>query len=176
MLEESRAQVAHIARVATLGELAAAASHELRQPLTAIRANATAGARRLDQSPPNLSEAREIFRDIENDDMRATEVLEDIRAMDAVQASQPSGRGQEVVVGTSAAAGSVEVFVRDTGPGLSAEMQQRIFEPFYSTKSHGLGMGLAIVRSIVERHGGRVRAENHDGRGAVFRVQLPVEA
>jgi len=64
--------------------------------------------------------------------------------------------------------------VRDTGPGLSPELQQRIFEPFYSAKSHGLGMGLAIVRSIVERHGGQVRAENHDGRGAVFRVQLPV--
>ena len=97
-----------------------------------------------------------------------------INAMDAVQASEASGRGQEVVVGTSAGAGSVELFVRDTGPGLSPEMQQRVFEPFYSTKSHGLGMGLAIVRSIVERHGGRVRAENDDGRGAVFRVQLPV--
>jgi len=75
---------------------------------------------------------------------------------------------------TPLAARSVELFVRDTGPGLSPELQQRIFEPFYSTKSHGLGMGLAIVRSIVERHGGQVRAENHDGRGAVFRVQLPV--
>jgi signal transduction histidine kinase len=240
VLEDSRAQLAHIARVATLGELAAAVSHELRQPLSAIRAHASAGARLLEGAQPDLGEAREIFRDIENDDVRATEVLDHIRlllrkeapdnvpvdlnhictqaihllnhdaglrgirlqlslepnlplitgnavqlqqvvlnlamnAMDAVQASERSRRGQEeVVVGTSAAAGSVEIFVRDSGPGLSAEVQQRIFEPFYSTKSHGLGMGLAIVRSIVERHGGQVRAENHDARGAVFRVQLPV--
>jgi signal transduction histidine kinase len=224
-----------------MGELAAAVSHELRQPLTAIRAHAMAGALLLAQSPPDLDEAREIFRDIENDDVRATEVLEHIRlflrkeapgnvpvdlnlictqatdllnhdagmrgvrlqlslapnlpiitgnavqlqqvvlnlainAVDAVQASERSGRGQDVVVGTSAAAGSVEIFVRDTGPGLSTEVQQRIFEPFYSTKSHGLGMGLAIVRSIVERHGGQVCAENHDTRGAVFRVHLPVRA
>jgi signal transduction histidine kinase len=68
----------------------------------------------------------------------------------------------------------VEIFVRDSGPGLPPEAEQRVFEPFFSTKSSGLGMGLAIVRSIVERHRGRVSAENGDAGGAVFRVELPV--
>ena len=67
----------------------------------------------------------------------------------------------------------MEIFVRDTGPGLSPEARLRAFEPFFSTKTQGLGMGLAIVRSIVERHGGRVEAENEGAGGAVFRVQLP---
>ena len=68
----------------------------------------------------------------------------------------------------------MEIFVRDTGPGLSPEVRLRAFEPFFSTKTQGLGMGLAIVRSIVERHHGRVQAENEDAGGAVFRVQLPI--
>ena len=66
------------------------------------------------------------------------------------------------------------VFVRDTGPGLTPELQEHLFESFYTTKTKGLGLGLVIVRSIVERHNGRVYAETAAGRGAVFRVLLPV--
>ena len=243
LMEESRAQVAHIGRVATLGELAATVSHELRQPLAAIRANAVAGDRLLDRSPPDLGELRDIFGDIVADNERATEVLEHIRtllrkeqpqsvavdlnvvctkvvhllradaerrgvrlglrvdpgrpivtgdavqlqqvvlnlavnAMDAVQTTgQRQGDPHEVVVGTSASGnGTAEFYVRDSGPGLSLDMQQRVFEPFYSTKSQGLGMGLAIVRSIVERHRGQVVAENEEAGGAVFKVRLPLEA
>jgi signal transduction histidine kinase len=70
----------------------------------------------------------------------------------------------------------VEIFVRDTGPGLSPEAQLRAFEPFFSTKKQGLGMGLAIVRTIVEGHHGSVQVENQKGGGAIFRVQLPTAA
>ena len=77
-------------------------------------------------------------------------------------------------MGTATRPGTVEVFVRDSGPGLPSETQSRIFEPFFSTKSHGLGMGLAIVRSIVDRHRGKVQAENHGSGGAVFKVLLPI--
>jgi signal transduction histidine kinase len=236
MVEESKDQLAHIGRVATIGELTAAISHELRQPLAAIRAHAEAGAMLLDRSPSALSEAREVFRDIVSDDLRATEVLDHIRALlrkddpvnasvdlngiceratellahdaanrgvqlrlsleerlppvtgDAVQlqqvvlnlalnamdAVQAAPRTREVVVGTSVGDREVEIFVRDTGPGLSPELRRRVFEPFYSTKTQGLGMGLAIVQSIVERHRGRVHAENDDTGGAVFRIQLPI--
>ena len=80
-VEESRDQLAHIGRVATLGELTAAISHELRQPLAAIRAHAEAGAMLLDRTPSDLSEAREVFRDIVSDDLRAVEVLDHIRAL-----------------------------------------------------------------------------------------------
>jgi signal transduction histidine kinase len=95
-----------------------------------------------------------------------------LNAMDAVQASP---RTREVVLGTAAGSdGELEIFVRDTGPGLSPDVRLRVFEPFFSTKAQGLGMGLAIVRRIVERHRGRVQAENEEAGGAVFRVQLPI--
>src|SRR3954447_17715020 len=81
MVEESRDQLTHIGRVATLGELTAAISHELRQPLAAIRANAEAGGQLLERAPSDLSEAREAFRDIANDDVRALKVLDNIRAL-----------------------------------------------------------------------------------------------
>src|SRR4029077_3509181 len=81
MVGESREQLAHIGRVATLGELTAAISHELRQPLAAIRAHAEAGGILLDRTPSDVSEAREVFRDIASDDLRAVEVLDHIRAL-----------------------------------------------------------------------------------------------
>jgi signal transduction histidine kinase len=72
-----------------------------------------------------------------------------------------------------AAGDSVTLSVRDTGPGLPPEVAARLFDPFFTTKAHGLGMGLAIVRSLVQQHGGDVVAENHAEGGAVFRVVLP---
>ena len=95
-------------------------------------------------------------------------------ALNAMDAAQASPSRQEVVLCTSAGNGAVEISVRDSGLGLSPDTRQRIFEPFFSTKTQGLGMGLAIVRSIVERHRGRVEAENQDTGGAVFRVRLPI--
>jgi signal transduction histidine kinase len=59
------------------------------------------------------------------------------------------------------------------GPGLADAVQQRLFEPFFSTKPHGLGMGLTIVRGILERHNGRLHAENRPVGGALFTVTLP---
>jgi C4-dicarboxylate-specific signal transduction histidine kinase len=67
------------------------------------------------------------------------------------------------------------VAVRDTGPGISAENLQRLFEPFYTTKPNGMGMGLSICRSIIEDHGGRLWATQHDEpRGALFQFTIPV--
>jgi signal transduction histidine kinase len=68
----------------------------------------------------------------------------------------------------------VEVTVQDTGPGISAEILGRIYEPFFSTKPDGLGMGLSICRSIVEAHGGRLQASNNPEGGATFVFALPV--
>jgi len=69
--------------------------------------------------------------------------------------------------------GSVEVAVRDTGHGIPTENLARVFDPFFTTKPSGLGMGLAISRSIVEAHGGRLWAASNEGSGAVFRFALP---
>ena len=72
--------------------------------------------------------------------------------------------------------GTVRINVRDNGPGISEEMRDRLFDPFFSTKTEGLGMGLAIVRSIIESHGGTIKAENADGGGARFEFVLPLNS
>jgi C4-dicarboxylate-specific signal transduction histidine kinase len=237
-LRESRGQVAHMARVTTVGELAAAVTHDVRQPLAAIRFNAEAGARLLGDQPPRVAEARAVFADIMRADEMAFAVIDHIKgllrkqestrasvdlnvlsrqtagllehdfqeravqlrlaldpelpaiggdpvqlqqvvlnlALNALEAVSATGRAGEVLIATSARPGQVEVFVRDSGPGLLPEHQRQIFDPFFSTKANGLGMGLAIVRTIVEQHRGTVRAENATDGGAVFRVTLPTHA
>ena len=72
--------------------------------------------------------------------------------------------------------GDVFVEVRDSGPGLDPASLDSLFDPFYTTKPEGMGMGLAISRSIVEAHGGRLSAAPNQPRGAVFRFTLPIEA
>lgn len=71
-------------------------------------------------------------------------------------------------------AGELEVAVRDHGNGIPERHLGELFDAFFSTKVHGLGLGLPIVSSIIEAHGGRIKAENHPGGGAVFRFSLPV--
>jgi signal transduction histidine kinase len=68
----------------------------------------------------------------------------------------------------------VLVVVRDSGPGLDSTQLQRVFETYYTTRSQGLGMGLAISRSIIEAHGGRLWAKRNTPRGALFKFTLPV--
>ena len=67
----------------------------------------------------------------------------------------------------------VRVAVRDTGPGLRPQDLERLFVPFYTTKPHGMGMGLSICRSIIEDHGGRLWATHHEPRGAQFQFTIP---
>jgi signal transduction histidine kinase len=69
----------------------------------------------------------------------------------------------------------VRVEVQDTGPGLSPESLPRLFEPFYTTKPDGMGMGLSICRSIIEAHGGRLRATGREPRGALFQFTIPAD-
>ena len=72
--------------------------------------------------------------------------------------------------------GGVQVSVRDTGSGLPALDVEQVFEPFYTTKSDGIGIGLAISRSIVEAHGGAIWASADGGTGATFSFTLPAHA
>jgi signal transduction histidine kinase len=67
----------------------------------------------------------------------------------------------------------VEVTVSDTGPGLAPDTLDHVFEPFFSTKRDGIGLGLSIARTIIERQGGTISAENRPGGGATFRFILP---
>jgi signal transduction histidine kinase len=214
-------------------------SHELRQPLSAIRANAEAGALLLAKSPDDVATAQQIFKDIVDDDVRAAEVIDQVRALlrkddppmahidvnticqhaarllhgdarlrhtrrdlslqpglplvfgDPVQlqqvvlnltinaldaASASPDESRSVTITTQSDKASVEIAIRDTGGGLAPDVKQHLFESFFSTKTRGLGLGLVIVRSIVDRHNGRIFAENHSLGGAVFRVVLPASA
>jgi signal transduction histidine kinase len=69
--------------------------------------------------------------------------------------------------------GQIEIAVKDTGPGLPVGKADQIFDAFFTTKHQGSGMGLAISKSIVESHGGRIWANGNDGRGATFHFTLP---
>jgi PAS domain S-box-containing protein len=96
-----------------------------------------------------------------------------INAFDAMRDTPVSNR--RVTIATQPIGdGTVRTYVRDYGVGISEEMREHVFDPFFSTKNEGLGMGLAIVRSIVESHGGTITAENADGGGARFQFVLPV--
>jgi signal transduction histidine kinase len=92
--------------------------------------------------------------------------------------SAASGAAQGLVIRTSAAPDGKEVVVAvdDSGTGIDMEDVDRLFQPLYTTKADGLGMGLAIARSIVEAHGGQLRASNKTGGGATFEFTLPASA
>jgi two-component system, LuxR family, sensor kinase FixL len=96
-----------------------------------------------------------------------------INAFDAMR-EIPTSKRKVVIATQSSGDGTVRTSVRDYGVGVSEEMQNRLFDPFFSTKTEGLGMGLAIVRSIVESHGGTITAENADGGGTRFEFVVPV--
>ena len=232
-----RNEVAHLLRVASLGELSAALAHELNQPLAAILSNAQAGQRFLAKEICDLGEIRDILRDIVAEDQRASEVIRRLRlllkkgefqpqpvdANDLIQdvlnlldfdltaraifvvkeltAAMPPVRGdrvqlQQVLINLMLNAGDamaqtpanarslivrssrlennfIRISVADTGTGIRPGSEEKIFEPYHTTKSQGLGLGLSLSRSIVVAHGGRLAAENRVGGGAMFHITLP---
>jgi len=234
---QQRDELAHLTRVSTMGELAASLAHELNQPLTAILSNAQAAQRFLAANPSDVKEVTEILRDIVEDDNRASEVIQRMRAMvkkedlkfsdldlaglisdvvrlvhsdavlqnvsvslqlpaglprvrgDKVQLQQvmlnlllnafdamkdcPPGERAVVVEAESESSETLKVSVGDHGIGLARDKIDKIFQPFYTTKREGLGMGLSISRSIIEAHGGRLWAENNPARGATFYFTVP---
>jgi len=87
-----------------------------------------------------------------------------------VQAAAPSGR---VLVGLAAREGVVRITVDDDGVGIDPSIASRLFEPLVTTKSKGIGLGLALVKRVVERHGGSVEAGRSDLGGARFTLALP---
>jgi two-component system sensor kinase FixL len=111
---------------------------------------------------------------IEADPIQLQQVLINlvINAFDAMR-STPLGRRKVVIATERNADGAIRMSVRDYGVGISEEARERLFDHFFTTKAKGLGMGLGIVRSIVESHGGTVATENVDGEGARFCFTLP---
>jgi signal transduction histidine kinase len=230
-------QLAHLSRVATLGEISGAVAHEIRQPLASMLANAEAAAALLQSGRADMASVKPIVADIIADNRRAAQVIRRMQSMlrfsqtdrkpeqlnDLVLETLALSRGdlhrrqviaihslgdelprvvvdrvqiQQVILNlivnacdamegistdqrrlwitTSAHPHhGVELTVRDAGPGLDETMLQRIFDPFVSTKSTGLGLGLSISQKIIASHGGRLWAERSDTGGAIFRLSLP---
>jgi C4-dicarboxylate-specific signal transduction histidine kinase len=113
---------------------------------------------------------------IEGDPIQIQQVLINLvrNAFDAMRDTSLSRRIVEIATNCNAD-GTISVAVRDYGSGLSEATRERLFEQFFTTKEEGLGMGLAIVRSIVEAHGGSIEAENAEGGGARFQFRLPIK-
>jgi len=237
--DAQRRQLAHLNRVAALGELSGALAHELSQPLTAVLTNAQAARHFLDRQPLNVEQLRAALDDIIRNDKRAGAVIDRLRALlrkeetarqsvdvnetirevldiadgeltlrritvqtdlapelptmigdrvqvqqvvlnlvlnacDAIDSSDAANR--QLSLSTRADGSSVEIVVSDRGPGIPAGQLERVFEPFVTFREQGLGLGLAITRSIVTAHGGTISAEDTAGGGATFRCVLPASA
>jgi signal transduction histidine kinase len=96
--------------------------------------------------------------------------------MNGVEAVVGSVNGERKITGRTALLddASVEISIADSGPGIPSDKLTEVFEPFFTTKEHGMGMGLSIVRTIVEAHAGKIWVENQFGGGAIFRLELPL--
>jgi signal transduction histidine kinase len=91
----------------------------------------------------------------------------------AAQAIGEGGRGGRIEVSTRIAEGALELTIADNGPGVAPDILPRVFEPLYSTKSFGTGLGLPAVKQIIEQHGGEVRFDSALGKGTRVAIRLP---
>jgi len=242
-LNKLRSELAHMARVTSLGALTASITHEVSQPLSGILTNASTCLRMLDANPPNLDGALETTHRTIRDGKRASEVIVRLRLLfskkeakaetmdlneaaseilalcadelqrnrvivrqelasdlppvagDRVQLQQVilnllrnasdamsdvKDRPRELVIRTekdkddrSEEDDCVRLTVQDTGVGIAPQDMERLFEAFYTTKTDGMGIGLSVSHSIIERHGGRLWATPNDGPGATFSFSIP---
>lgn len=236
---EELLRLGRVARLNTLGELAAGMAHELNQPLTAILASTQAAARLLADDPPELATAREAMARTVEQARRASDVVGRMRRAverpeiadslqpvelqaavhnalyliapectrlgirpvvesgaatvtvlanpvaleqiihnllaNALQALEQTAAGARVLtleIGSVGQRGTLAV--RDSGPGIPADVLPRIFEPFYTTRSDGLGLGLSLCESLAGDMGGTLTAANATPHGALFTLQLPL--
>jgi PAS domain S-box-containing protein len=235
-LRQAQADLAHVSRVTTMGELTASLAHEVNQPIAAAVMNANACVRWLSNDPPNLDEARAAAKRIVQDGTRAGDIISRIRLIfkkgtpqrewidaneiiremivllrneaaryaisirtelradlpkvlgDRVQLQQVmmnlvvngidamkdlNGTRELAITSQRAEGEHILVSVSDTGVGLPTQQAHQIFDAFFTTKAHGIGMGLSISRSILDSHGGRLWAAENVPRGARFCFTLP---
>jgi signal transduction histidine kinase len=111
---------------------------------------------------------------IKGDHVQIQQVLVNLIVNAADAMSHVPHAERTVAISTARDGDSAVLSVSDAGPGIPVAMLNDIFEPFFTTKSEGMGMGLSIARTIIEAHGGQLSAENEAGRGAIFRLRLPL--
>lgn len=104
-----------------------------------------------------------------------SQLLEQVFFNLLLNAAQASAPGSTITLKTKPVPGGVEIAVIDRGSGIEPAHRESIFNPFFTTKAEGVGLGLAIVSKIVHEHGGKIDVESEPGQGSVFRVVLPIE-
>ena len=237
LAQRRQAELAHVARLSTMGQMATEIAHELNQPLFAIASYAEACLRLYKRrTREDCDELAQALQEVSKQAARAGQIIERIRRFvrkespqrapvelnqlvkDMVQLVGVEARAHNVKIRLALASGAVtvhgdslllqqvvvnlvrnaieamdvlpagarrltittvehedrvELAVADSGPGLSPEQSIQVFEPFYTTKSHGMGMGLSISQSIIESHGGELFALPNAEGGTTFRFRLP---
>lgn len=234
---QAQQRLAQVARLSTMGEMAAGLAHELDQPLAAITSRAQ-GCRQLLDRPESadIVQVRDSLGEISREAMRAAAVIGRLRAFvadkginrrpircnrlledlvvlarpdlhahdvvlrlniepclpdvvaDAVQVQQvlinlirnaidatleDGVAPREIVLSAASVEGGVEIAVKDRGTGVDRKYLERLFTPFFTTKAHGTGLGLAVSSTIVQAHGGRLSYRERPGGGACFHFTLP---
>jgi signal transduction histidine kinase len=96
-----------------------------------------------------------------------------LNAVDAMSSVEEGARELSIGIERGQAGGGVLVEVGDSGPGIDPANHERVFEPFYTTKTSGVGLGLSICRSIIDGHGGKLWVSANKPRGALFQFSLP---
>lgn len=236
-LRQAQAELAYVARVATLNTIAASIGHEVSQPLSGILTNGHTCLRMLDADPIDLAGATDAVRRAIRDALRAKDVITRLRALfskrpsrreaidlndaaqevialsarelkkrrailvvdlaadvpfvcaDRVQLQQVilnlllngadamadvDGRARTLKIATALDDdGDARLSVTDAGVGIDPRTAEKLFEAFYTTKEDGMGVGLAVCRSIIESHEGRIWGENNDGPGSTFSFSVP---
>jgi signal transduction histidine kinase len=229
------AELAHVNRFSTAGELTASIAHEINQPLGSILCNAETAKEILKSPTPDVAELNEIVDDILKDDQRASEVIRRMRSLlkkapfepknlefndvvrdtvefisslaigrkvalssvitpdvlpilgdyiqlqqvilnlvvNGIDAMRDTSGNRMIGIRTSRVGNFAELSVSDRGPGIPEDKLKEIFEPFFTSKAEGMGMGLSIARTIIEAHRGLIWAKNRDHGGASFRIRLP---
>lgn len=231
-------ELAHVARINTMGEMAAGIAHELNQPLTAIATNSYATIRLLESGGEAHEKIADILERIAGQAERAGEIVRQLRrfvrkdhgdrrcvdinelirdvallirpevkragvtvhlelspepihvwvqdiqieqvvlnlAMNAIEAMAEVQEGKRQLTITTSKGGNnaLIVSVQDSGPGLLADLNDQIFNPFVTTKTNGMGLGLSISQGIVESHDGKLYKEDAVKEGSLFRFVLPL--
>jgi signal transduction histidine kinase len=232
---ETFSELAQMNRMATAGELSATIAHEVRQPLAAMAAMASAALRWLSRDNPDIGKARDALDKVVVASHHASDVITNVRAMfekdtqektptdvnelirsvlglvyidlrkhsvetqmslgeqlppvivnevqlrqvilnlvmNAIEAMNAAEPRLLSIKSENTGHHSIRVSIEDTGSGIDPSQANRVFKPLFTTKAHGMGMGLAICRSIIESHGGKIWVSAGASRGAVFQFELP---
>jgi two-component system sensor histidine kinase HydH len=208
--------------LASLGEVAAVISHQIRNPLTSMKGHAQLLAEMLDEDGPPREKADRVVCEAQRLERLTRELLEFVRSRQVQRAATDPAAliraacgaaddprlvvaveqlpgswtldgakfeqalvnvvdnalamaREEVTVTAQVDSGELVIRVGDDGPGIPESDQERIFEPFHTTRTDGTGLGLAVARGIVEAHGGRITAASRPGGGAMVEIRLPEE-